>query len=204
MRILPAGERAVLAELDDLDAVLGFHAALEAALPAGVTELVPAARTVLVTFDPARTNAGALGEALLAVEWAPGARPDGELVEIPVTYDGDDLDEVAELAGLSVEAVVERHAAGEYVAAFGGFAPGFAYLDGLDPSLHVPRRDSPRTRVPAGAVAIADRFAAVYPRESPGGWRLLGRTDVPVWDVERDPPNLLPPGTRVRFTAVTA
>jgi 5-oxoprolinase (ATP-hydrolysing) subunit B len=199
VRLLPCGERAVLAELDDLDAVLGLHAALAEAPPSGVTELVPAARTVLVRFDPARTDARTLGEALRAAEWTPGARADGEVVEIAVTYDGEDLEEVAGLAGLSAQEVVRRHRDGEYVAAFCGFAPGFAYLDGLDPALHVPRRDSPRERVPPGAVAVADRFTAVYPSASPGGWRLLGRSDARLWDVERDPPALLAPGTRVRF-----
>lgn len=199
MRLLPCGERAVLAELDDLDAVLGLHTALSEDPPAGVTELVPAARTVLVRFDPARTDPRTLGEALRATAWRPGARQDGELVEVAVTYDGEDLEEVAGLAGVSAEEVVRRHLDGEYVAAFCGFAPGFAYLDGLDPALHVPRRDSPRERVPAGAVAVADRFTAVYPSASPGGWRLLGRTGAPLWDAERDPPALLPPGTRVRF-----
>jgi KipI family sensor histidine kinase inhibitor len=199
VRLLPCGERAVLAEVDDLAAVLGLHAALEAAGLDGVVELVPAARTVLIAFDPGRTDATAVGSEVRALDWRPGAREDGPLVEVPVRYDGDDLDDVASLAGISREEVVRRHLAGSYVAAFCGFAPGFAYLDGLDPALRVARRDSPRTRVPAGSVAIADRFAAVYPRESPGGWQLLGRTSLSLWDVAADPPARLVPGTRVRF-----
>jgi KipI family sensor histidine kinase inhibitor len=200
-RILPCGERALLVELDGLDAVLGFHAALAAAPPEGVGELVPAARTLLVRFDPAAIAPAALRDALAGLAFSPGARADGETVEVPVTYDGEDLRAVARLAGLSPEAVVRRHLAGDYVAAFCGFAPGFAYLDGLDPALHVPRLESPRTRVPAGAVAVADRFAAVYPRASPGGWRLLGRTELALWDADRDPPARLVPGTRVRFVS---
>lgn len=199
VRLLPCGERAVLAEVDDLAAVLGLHAALEAAGLDGVVELVPAARTVLIAFDPARTDATAVGSEVRALDWRPGAREDGPLVEVPVRYDGEDLDDVASLAGISREEVVRRHLAGSYVAAFCGFAPGFAYLDGLDPALRVARRDSPRTRVPAGSVAIADRFGAVYPRESPGGWQLLGRTSLSLWDVAADPPARLVPGTRVRF-----
>jgi len=199
VRLLPCGERAVLLELDGLEAVLGLHAALDASPPEGMVELVPAARTLLVAFDPARTGPETLGAAIARLEWSAGARRSGDLVEVPVTYDGEDIDEVASLGGVSAEEVVRRHLDGEYVAAFCGFAPGFAYLDGLDAALHVPRRDSPRTRVPAGAVAIADRFAAVYPRESPGGWRLLGRTELSLWDVARNPPALLEPGTRVRF-----
>jgi KipI family sensor histidine kinase inhibitor len=200
MRLLPCGARALLVELGDLDAVLGLHAALRDAPPAGVTELVPAARTLLVAFDPAQTTAERLAEALEAVEFQPGAQPSGELVEIPVVYDGEDLDDVASRAGLSREEVVATHRDGEYVVAFCGFAPGFGYLTGLDERLHVPRRDSPRTRVPAGAVAVADAFTAVYPRPSPGGWQLIGRTDATLWDADRDPPALLVPGTRVRFT----
>jgi KipI family sensor histidine kinase inhibitor len=199
VRVLPCGEEALLVELDGLDAVLGMHAALAADPPEGVVELVPAARTILVAFDPARTAPERLAEALRDVRPLAAARERGPLVEVPVVYDGEDLEEVAGLAGCSAEAVVRRHLAGEYLAAFCGFAPGFAYLDGLDPALHVPRRDTPRTRVPAGAVALADRFTAVYPRPSPGGWRLIGRTDLALWDAERDPPALLAPGTRVRF-----
>jgi KipI family sensor histidine kinase inhibitor len=199
MRLLACGERAVLVELDELDAVLGLDAALRADTPAGVTELVPAARTVLVRFDPAATDAERLGTALRAVEFSPGAHPRGELVEIPVIYDGEDLDAVASHAGLSREAVAAAHADGEYVVAFCGFAPGFGYLTGLDERLHIPRRDTPRTSVPAGAVAIADRFSAVYPRPSPGGWQLVGRTDMALWDIGREPPARLVPGTRVRF-----
>jgi KipI family sensor histidine kinase inhibitor len=199
MRLLPAGERALLVELDDLDAVLGLHAALEATPPRGVTELVPAAQTLLVAFDPAATDEARLATALRETRFEPGARADGPLVEIPVEYDGEDLADVAAASGLAADEVARLHAAGEYVVAFCGFAPGFGYLTGLDERLHVPRRESPRTRVPAGAVAIADRFTAVYPRASPGGWRLIGHTGATLWDVDRDPPALLSPGTRVRF-----
>jgi len=199
MRVLPCGERALLVELADLDEVLGLHGALREEPPPGVVELVPAARTVLVRFDPRATDAGRLGEALRGVAFEPGAPPVGETVELPVVYDGEDLDDVAAHAGLAREEVASVHAGGEYVVAFCGFAPGFGYLTGLDERLHVPRRDSPRKRVPAGAVAVADVFTAVYPRASPGGWQLIGHTDEPLWDVGRDPPARLAPGTRVRF-----
>ncbi|HVU92653.1 MAG TPA: allophanate hydrolase subunit 1, partial [Jatrophihabitans sp.] len=129
----------------------------------------------------------------------PLAAAQGELVELAVEYDGPDLAATAAELGLSPAELVRRHAAGEYVVAFCGFAPGFAYLTGLDPALHVPRLAEPRTRVPAGAVGIAGEFTGVYPRPSPGGWRLLGRTDAVLWDLDRTPPALLPPGTRVRF-----
>lgn len=201
VRLLPCGRRAVLVEPDD---VLGYQAAVTALDLAGVEELVPAARTLLVRFDPAVTDADRLGAVLRQVSPVDSHRAGSGEVVIPVVYDGEDLAEVASETGLSVAEIVTRHSAGEYVSAFCGFAPGFAYLSGSDPVLHVSRRASPRTRIPPGSVAIAGEYSAVYPSASPGGWRLLGRTEVPVWDVERDPPNLLPPGTRVRFSAVTS
>jgi KipI family sensor histidine kinase inhibitor len=201
VRLLPCGRRAVLVELDD---VLGFQAALTQSPPDGVVELVPAARTLLVRFDPSVTNAERLGALLRQVSPVDGVAAGAGEAVIPVVYDGEDLADVAAETGLSVASLISRHTAGTYVSAFCGFAPGFAYLTGSDPALHVPRRSSPRTRIPAGSVAIAGEYSAVYPSASPGGWRLLGRTEVPVWDVERDPPNLLPPGTRVRFTAVAS
>jgi KipI family sensor histidine kinase inhibitor len=201
VRLLPCGRRAVLVELED---VLGFQAALTALAPDGVEELVPAARTLLVRFDPAVTDADRLGALLREVSPVDSVVSASAEVVIPVRYDGEDLADVAAEAGLSVSEVISRHSGGSYVSAFCGFAPGFAYLSGSDPALHVARRSTPRTRIPAGSVAIAGEYSAVYPSASPGGWRLLGRTDVPVWDVDRDPPNLLPPGTRVRFEAVTA
>jgi KipI family sensor histidine kinase inhibitor len=203
MRVLPCGRRALLVELGDLEAVLGLQAALAPDPPAGVTELVPAARTLLVAFDPAATDPGRLEAALRARPLQPGMPADGPLVEVPVIYDGEDLAAVAERRGLTPEEVIAAHAAGEYAVAFSGFSPGFGYLTGLDARLHVPRRDTPRQRVPAGAVAIADRFTAVYPRASPGGWQLIGRTELELWDAHRDPPALLAPGTRVRFVETT-
>ena len=203
MRVLRCGDHAVLVEVPDLDAVTTLHAALRAASPRGVQELVPAARTLLVRFDPAVTSGDAVRDALGRVSPVPVPdRGDADEVEIAVRYDGEDLDDVAAFAGLSVRDVVARHAAGRYRSAFCGFAPGFAYLTGLDPALRVPRLDEPRTAVPAGAVAVAAEFTAVYPRSSPGGWRILGRTDATVWDVDRDPPALLQPGTWVRFRPV--
>ena len=216
MRFLSAGDRALLVELG-VEAGAGselesepeparLYRALMQDTPAGALEFVPAARTVLVHFDPARTSFGALadriGEVVHAMEAeAVGALDEGgaDVVEIAVHYDGEDLEGVAQQAGLSSDEVVARHSAPIYTVAFCGFAPGFGYLTGLDESLWLPRRATPRTRVPAGSVAIADRYAAVYPQASPGGWNLVGRTDATVWDPERRPPALLAPGTRVRF-----
>jgi KipI family sensor histidine kinase inhibitor len=119
-----------------------------------------------------------------------------------VTYDGADLAEVARLSGLTTAQVIAAHTATPLRVGFGGFAPGFAYLVGGDPRLHVPRRAEPRTRVPAGSVGLAGEFSGVYPRESPGGWQLIGRTDAALWDVTRDKPALLTPGMWVQFRAI--
>ena len=193
----PYGDRAVLLEPADPSLLAGLRAALGSA--PGVLELVPAARTVLARFDPARTSAGAIAAAALQAEQAPPDPAAGPLVELPVDYDGADLREVAREVGCSVPALIARHAAAEYTVAFCGFAPGFAYLTGLEPALHRPRLATPRTAVPAGAVGIAGEYTGVYPRSSPGGWRLLGRTAATLWDLDRTPPALLVPGVRVRF-----
>ena len=197
--VLRYGRSALLVEVDD---VLGFQAACEAARPEGVIELVPAARTLLVRFDPARTDSAALTRTLADLSTVDLPERTAATVTLPVRYDGEDLADVAEATGLSVSEVVQRHSAATYVAAFCGFAPGFAYLTGLDPALHLPRRSTPRTRVPAGAVAIAGEYSAIYPHPSPGGWQLLGHSGAQVWNVDREQPNLLVPGTRVRFEAI--
>jgi KipI family sensor histidine kinase inhibitor len=168
---------------------------------------VPAAASVLVLVDPSDPGIDAAVSILeaLASEREPGDDrwpADSRLVEIPVRYGGDggpDLDAVAEQTGLSVAGVVEAHAAGIYRAMFLGFVPGFAYLGPLPGELVVPRRASPRVRAPAGSVAIAGPYTAVYPIESPGGWQILGRSSVRPWDPRREPPAMLEPGARVRF-----
>jgi len=200
VRFLPAGTGALLVEVADLDEALALAASLRRDPPRGVTELVPAARTVLLRFDPDRTDPARLAAVLRGRPLTRAAAQAGELVEVPVHYDGEDLEEVARRCGFGVEEVVRRHTAATYDVAFAGFAPGFAYLAGGDPALHVPRRESPRTAIPAGAVGLAGEFSGVYPRASPGGWQLLGHTDVALWDLDRDVPALLRPGMRVRFT----
>lgn len=199
VRVMPYGDRALLVELDGLDDVLALHATLREQLPAGVTELVPAARTLLVMFEPKTTTAQRLVDDISGRPIGPRVAPRAPLVEIPVVYDGADLADVAAQTGFSAPEVIARHSRPTYVVAFNGFAPGFAYLTGLDPGLTLPRRQTPRTRVPAGAVAIADQFSGIYPRSAPGGWHIIGRTDVALWDPTRDPPTLLRPGSRVRF-----
>jgi KipI family sensor histidine kinase inhibitor len=202
-RISAYGESALLVELDDLASVHRAYAALRSEHVPGVLDLVPAARTLLVVVDPgAAVDVARIERTVVAASEARTVVDTGPLVEIPTVYDGEDLAEVADLTGLTVDEVVARHSQGEYLAAFCGFVPGFAYLTGLDERLHVPRLPSPRVRVPAGSVAIADQFTAVYPRQSPGGWRLIGHTSLQLFDVERDDPALLSPATRVRFRPV--
>jgi KipI family sensor histidine kinase inhibitor len=199
VRALRCGDTGLLLELGSLDDVLGLYAALTDAPPRGVVDLVPAARTLMLHLDPAVTDPGSVERDVRAVTPRPEARGGGDLLEIPVVYDGADLDEVGELTGWGADGVVERHTADEWTVAFCGFAPGFGYLVSDTGRWSVPRRSTPRTKVPPGAVGLAGEFSGVYPRESPGGWQLIGRTDLEVFDLDRDPPALLAPGTRVRF-----
>lgn len=211
VRCRQAGDQAVLAEVDDLDQVIALNHRLAKDRPAGVLDVIPAASTVLICFDPAIVVAQLVSEWISAASNTPGAggadRFDPALrdigpLEIPVHYDGDDLADVAGFLECTVRKLIERHTATEFTVAFCGFAPGFGYLTGVPSRFAVPRRPSPRTRVPAGSVALADGFTGVYPRDSPGGWQLIGRTDTVVFDLDRDPPALLTPGTRVRFREV--
>ncbi len=200
VRVIEYGPRAVLAEYASLDDVMAAAAhvrdAVAAGSLAGVVDVVPAARTVLV-HHTGGVDRSAL-DAVLA-DMTPVARGDVPLVEIPVRYDGDDLLAVAVASGLTPSEVIDVHAGGEYTAAFCGFVPGFAYLVGLDARLHLPRRATPRTRVPAGSIAVAFEYTAVYPVSTPGGWHLLGTTELVMWDDDRDPPASIAPGARVRF-----
>lgn len=198
MRVLPSGTAALLVEVDDLEQVLGLYAALVANPLEGVLDVVPASRTVLLATAPG-ADLRSLAGAVRSVTPRPGDRAAGDLVEIEVHYDGEDLADVAAILRCDVRDVVRRHVEEEWTVAFCGFAPGFGYLTGSRHTWDIPRRDTPRTRVPAGSVALAGEFTGVYPRESPGGWQLLGHTDVEVFDIDREPAALLRPGTRVRF-----
>jgi KipI family sensor histidine kinase inhibitor len=199
MRLLPSGTTALLAELDDLEQVQGLYDALSDDPPPGVVDVVPAARTVLVVVDPSVTTLATLEQALRSTTPRSGRREHGDLLEVPVAYDGEDLDEAAVLLGWDAAELVRRHTSAEWSVAFCGFAPGFGYLVSPDWPASVPRRSSPRTKVPPGSVALAGEFSGVYPRESPGGWQLVGRTSLAVFDLSREPAALLRPGVRVRF-----
>ena len=204
MRILPVSLRVILVELADLDETLALFASLQAEPIAGVDEVLPAARTLMIRFQPDLIAPEALAAALCDRDLTMRAERPGALVEVPTVYDGEDLEEVARLTGLTVEEVIRRHGASEFTVAFSGFAPGFGYLVGGDEALHVPRRESPRTRIPPGSVALAGPFSGVYPQASPGGWQIIGTTPVPMWDLTRSPPAFFQPGDRVRFVRIDA
>ena len=198
MRVLPCGPRALLVEVGSTAEALGLYAAARAArVPA--TDIVPAARTVLFdgVDDPKR-----VAEQVRGLSCAPPGTSVTAVVEVPTVYDGADLAEVARQWGTGEAEVVALHTGTEFTVAFCGFSPGFGYCTGLPEGREVARRASPRPRVPAGAVARAGAFTAVYPTSSPGGWQLIGRTDLRLWDAEADPPALLVPGVRVRFREV--
>ncbi len=205
MRILPSGSCGLLLECEDLDEVLGQYAGLLADTPDGVVDVVPAARTVLLVLDPAATTPDRVRAAVEgrgSVSHRRTRGNDRDVLEIPVVYDGADLDDVADIVGCSRDEVIARHTGELWTVAFCGFVPGFGYLTADDADWQIPRRRSPRTKVPAGSVGLAGEFTGVYPRESPGGWQLIGRTDLPPFDLDRDPPAVLSPDTRVRFVAV--
>ncbi|WP_344640048.1 5-oxoprolinase subunit PxpB [Kitasatospora cystarginea] len=201
MTLRQVGEDALLVEADRIERVTALYIELLARrdeLPE-IAEIVPAARTVLLD--------GVTDRPLLLrklAEWTVPLHPaaEGPLVEVPTVYDGADLAEIAARWGVSPEAAVRIHSEPEYRVAFCGFAPGFGYLTGLPECYELPRRETPRSSVPAGSVALAGSFTGVYPHSSPGGWQLLGRTTLTLWDVRRDPPALLAPGVRVRFVPV--
>jgi KipI family sensor histidine kinase inhibitor len=207
-RIFQFGDAALVCEAPapaTLDCQRRVWAAAEAARGwPHVLEVVPGMNNLTIVFDPLEADGAALAS-LLQAAWDSGATAavGGREVEIPVHYGGEfgpDLAVVASHTGLSAKEVVERHVAGEYIVFFLGFQPGFAYMGGLAQTLHTPRRASPRVEVPAGSVGIGGEQTGVYPAASPGGWQLIGRTSVPLFDPARLPPTLLQPGDRVRFT----
>ena len=224
-RLLPCGDRALLAEFDSLAAAVATHRRWVTTAPAGVLELVPAARTVLVRIDPAVIGLGHAEHWLRSsvtggapgggepFEPLPGRVADAPAVELPVVYDGDDLETVAAAWGCPASEVADRHAEIEWTCAFIGFSPGFPYLvpsamlrdgDAPPPLPPLPRRSTSRARVPAGAVALAAEYCGIYPRPSPGGWQLIGRTEAVLWDGAREQPALIVPGARVRFVPARA
>ncbi|HET6241280.1 MAG TPA: 5-oxoprolinase/urea amidolyase family protein [Arthrobacter sp.] len=195
------GTRAVLAELSGTQDVLALQALLlESPLP-GQQDVLAAAETVLVKAD-SPASARRIGALLLQLDLTTPTHRDGGLVVLDTVYDGEDLAEVGTLTGLGADGVIAAHSGQIWTVAFAGFAPGFGYMVGENQALEVPRRSSPRTAVPAGSVALAGNYSAVYPRSSPGGWQLIGRTNAKMWDLDREQPALASPGHRVQFRAV--
>ncbi|MFD5831528.1 5-oxoprolinase subunit PxpB [Lentzea sp. NPDC060358] len=192
MLLRRCGTDALLVEVDSLTEVAAVRAALQDL--DGIEELVPAARTVLVKGELQQVRRALEG---IDLTRAPATHP--REMTIPVTYDGPDLALVAETAGITEDEVVSLHTGATYEVAFCGFAPGFGYLTGLPQNLQQPRLDSPRTKVPQGSVGIAGEFTAAYPRATPGGWRLIGRTEITLFDPKAETPALLQPGDQVRF-----
>ncbi|MUL64698.1 allophanate hydrolase [Mycobacterium sp. CBMA 234] len=200
------GDQALLLELNTTAEVVAWTDTLRTAALPGVLDIVPASRTILVKLAAPRyripTGQRLSKLRLTEIENDEASTPQQADVIIDVVYDGTDLDEVSKLTGLAPSEVIAAHTGSLWRVAFGGFTPGFAYLVGGDERLQVPRRSEPRTRVPAGSVALAGEFSGVYPRETPGGWQLIGRTDVTLWDLHREQPALLIPGISVQFRAI--
>ncbi len=200
-RILDYGDRALLIECGSTGEVLALSGVLRDARLDGVLDIVPGARTVLVSLSDARRRTSVrstLADIGVPDPGVAAVAKEADVV-IDVVYDGADLAEVSGHLGMDVAEVIAAHTGTLWRVGFGGFTPGFAYLVGGDPRLHVPRRSEPRTRVPAGSVALAGEFSGIYPRQSPGGWQLIGRTEAVLWDLDRPKPALLTPGLWVRF-----
>jgi len=220
MEIMPLGDSALIVRVVDdfardpdasLNAVLAAFRSLEAAAIPGVTELAPAYSTVAVFFDPARTEpferlTTTIRSTLNASSLANENKIETPLIEIPVCYDrefGLDADDVARGAGLDPAEVIRRHSSASYRVNCVGFIAGFPFMSGLPPELATPRRAAPRKEVPAGSVGIGGAQTGIYPRTSPGGWNLIGRTPLRLFDVQRDPPTTLQAGDRVRFREIS-
>ena len=203
VRMLPAGSRAFLIEPEDPSSVDALASTLRGSGLVGITDVLPAAQTILVTTKP---NVGlrdlelSIHRLFTSANHVESATDSGsELVRIPVSYNGSDLDDVAAILGISVDEVIRRHTSRSWRCAFVGFAPGFGYLVSSTPGLAVPRREQSRTSVPPGSVALADGYSAVYPRRSPGGWQIIGTTTLSTWDLALPQPALIRPGHRVQF-----
>ena len=202
MRFLPVNLNALLVELDNLEQTLALLTALKNHPIPGIKELVPAARTILVSWHPTVCSTAELVCQISQRDVIACATRGDTLIEIPVDYTGEDLADVAQFLDVTPGEVICRHTGSEYTVAFTGFAPGFAYLTGGHPSFNIPRRSTPRTRIPAGAVGLAGTFSGVYPQASPGGWQIIGVTPTVMWDLARDVPALLQPGFRVKFVDI--
>ena len=199
MRFLPVNLSTFMVELESLEQTMALTDSLNEMPLLGIEEITPAARTLLVRYNPITAKVDELVRAISIRDVSKIQSKVSQSVIIPVHYNGEDLAEVAQYLGISVDEVIRRHTEHEYQVAFSGFAPGFGYMVSKGAQLHVPRRQSPRVKIPAGSVALAGEFSSVYPQASPGGWQLIGTTDLAVWDIHREEPALLKAGYRVNF-----
>ncbi|WP_277850558.1 urea amidolyase family protein [Moellerella wisconsensis] len=199
MRFLPINDRALLVELTNLEHTLALFAALNTQSIAGIEQIIPAAKTLLVHYSPWITTPTRLARQISRCDLSEKLLKQGKHLAIPVHYCGEDLSDVAEYLGMTTAQLITRHTESLYQVAFTGFAPGFAYMIAPDAQINVPRRKTPRTRIPAGSVALAGEFSGIYPQASPGGWQLIGKTDMAMWDIDRAEPALLKPGYQVSF-----
>ena len=202
MNVRHMGDGALLVQVRDSAEAQRLRHVLDAEQVPGMRQLVPGYDSLLIAVDPLVTDLDMLARRLPELLRAPQQASISRQHEIPVRYAGEDLDAVATALGMDAAEVVRRHSAATYTVAFLGFAPGFAYLTGLDPALHVSRLATPRTRTPEGAVAVAGEFTGVYPQATPGGWRVLGFTTNRLFDAARASPALFAPGDHVRFKVI--
>lgn len=199
MRFLAVNLSSFLVELSSLDETLALFDSLSAEPENGIEEMIPAARTLLIRFCPRETSQATLVEKISRHSLTGRTVRSSQQVTIPVYYNGEDLPSVADLLGTEVQALIRRHQESVWNVAFTGFAPGFAYMVSDDGGWQTPRRSTPRTRIPAGSVALAGEFSGIYPQASPGGWQLIGQTELKMWDLSREQPALLMPGAQVNF-----
>lgn len=202
MRFLPVNPNTMLVELDDLAQTLALFDALRSNPVAGIAEIIPAARTLMIRTDYGVNADASIAGKIQNFSFSLGTIQEHNTttpIEIPVSYNGDDLDDVANIMEMDRQTLIDAHQAAIWQVAFCGFAPGFAYLISNDERFDVPRRQTPRTRIPSGSLALGGRFCGIYPQETPGGWQIIGHSDMPMWDIERQPPALMRPCTRCRF-----
>ena len=206
MRLLPAGRTAVLVELDDAGQRRRLHRALSDHPAEGTVDLVPAQTTVLVQVESADLLPGAVAHVQDLLAGGLDAVEEGsrEPLPVPVRYDGLDMSDMADLLDMTTDELVKHHSDQLWTVEFAGFMPGFGYMSGVDWPYRIPRRSSPRTRIPPGSIALADGFTGAYPQASPGGWQIIGTTEMTLWDENADPPALLLPGAVIKFEAVTS
>lgn len=201
MRFITVNLTHFLVELSSLEATLALFDSLTDTPLSGIEEIVPAARTLLIRFQPSQTSMRQLSMAITQRPLVSSSQRPCQIITIPVHYQGEDLADLADLSGLTVPQVIQYHQESVWKVAFTGFAPGFAYLTSPDWQWQIPRRNTPRTRIPAGSVAVAGIFSGIYPKASPGGWQLIGHTEQAIWDLNLASPALLTPGAQVQFVA---